>query len=126
MIRRPPRSTRTDTLFPYTTLFRSKSLENMDNVVAKIALKRASHSKRGAFLFILLALTLGASACRQSGYTPKPRGYFRLEFPEKSYQTYTSDCPFSFRIPTYASLAPDSAKASPCWIRSAEPPSELQ
>src|SRR3546814_5615324 len=28
MIRRPPRSTRTDTLFPYTTLFRS--LKNME------------------------------------------------------------------------------------------------
>src|SRR3546814_8065542 len=27
MIRRPPRSTRTDTLFPYTTLFRSEWLE---------------------------------------------------------------------------------------------------
>src|SRR3546814_15842277 len=26
MIRRPPRSTRTDTLFPYTTLFRSSPL----------------------------------------------------------------------------------------------------
>src|SRR3546814_20212858 len=26
MIRRPPRSTRTDTLFPYTTLFRSQKL----------------------------------------------------------------------------------------------------
>src|SRR3546814_13331502 len=26
MIRRPPRSTRTDTLFPYTTLFRSAGL----------------------------------------------------------------------------------------------------
>src|SRR3546814_8781064 len=26
MIRRPPRSTRTDTLFPYTTLFRSSNL----------------------------------------------------------------------------------------------------
>src|SRR3546814_15393318 len=26
MIRRPPRSTRTDTLFPYTTLFRSPTL----------------------------------------------------------------------------------------------------
>src|SRR3546814_7548892 len=26
MIRRPPRSTRTDTLFPYTTLFRSRKL----------------------------------------------------------------------------------------------------
>src|SRR3546814_14237067 len=25
MIRRPPRSTRTDTLFPYTTLFRSRN-----------------------------------------------------------------------------------------------------
>src|SRR3546814_13195393 len=27
MIRRPPRSTRTDTLFPYTTLFRSRSTD---------------------------------------------------------------------------------------------------
>src|SRR3546814_2328613 len=29
MIRRPPRSTRTDTLFPYTTLFRSNSYYNI-------------------------------------------------------------------------------------------------
>src|SRR3546814_11245710 len=29
MIRRPPRSTRTDTLFPYTTLFRSQVLREM-------------------------------------------------------------------------------------------------
>src|SRR3546814_18763258 len=28
-IRRPPRSTRTDTLFPYTTLFRSRSLHGV-------------------------------------------------------------------------------------------------
>src|SRR3546814_2972145 len=27
MIRRPPRSTRTDTLFPYTTLFRSEQID---------------------------------------------------------------------------------------------------
>src|SRR3546814_11990760 len=31
MIRRPPRSTRTDTLFPYTTLFRSEELFNVAN-----------------------------------------------------------------------------------------------
>src|SRR3546814_2936563 len=31
MIRRPPRSTRTDTLFPYTTLFRSLGLPDPDN-----------------------------------------------------------------------------------------------
>src|SRR3546814_13792722 len=30
MIRRPPRSTRTDTLFPYTTLFRSHRVEEGD------------------------------------------------------------------------------------------------
>src|SRR3546814_2606501 len=29
MIRRPPRSTRTDTLFPYTTLFRSALVDEM-------------------------------------------------------------------------------------------------
>src|SRR3546814_7710492 len=30
MIRRPPRSTRTDTLFPYTTLFRSADRDSFD------------------------------------------------------------------------------------------------
>src|SRR3546814_5972852 len=30
MIRRPPRSTRTDTLFPYTTLFRSAGYQRSD------------------------------------------------------------------------------------------------
>src|SRR3546814_7055369 len=32
MIRRPPRSTRTDTLFPYTTLFRSEPGEGVGKV----------------------------------------------------------------------------------------------
>src|SRR3546814_8399927 len=36
MIRRPPRSTRTDTLFPYTTLFRSKGLIDFDDVDRKL------------------------------------------------------------------------------------------
>src|SRR3546814_679276 len=31
MMRRPPRSTRTDTLFPYTTLFRSHFTESIQN-----------------------------------------------------------------------------------------------
>src|SRR3546814_11550810 len=32
MIRRPPRSTRTDTLFPYTTLFRSHASQGRPNL----------------------------------------------------------------------------------------------
>src|SRR3546814_11193112 len=32
MIRRPPRSTRTDTLFPYTTLFRSHDIDRRDPI----------------------------------------------------------------------------------------------
>src|SRR3546814_14928215 len=40
MIRRPPRSTRTDTLFPYTTLFRSISdAWRIDRLRAQIALQ---------------------------------------------------------------------------------------
>src|SRR3546814_8334040 len=35
MIRRPPRSTRTDTLFPYTTLFRSDIRPKGDDVVRR-------------------------------------------------------------------------------------------
>src|SRR3546814_4441638 len=34
MIRRPPRSTRTDTLFPYTTLFRSHQLSREETAAA--------------------------------------------------------------------------------------------
>src|SRR3546814_14027004 len=41
MIRRPPRSTRTDTLFPYTTLFRSR-LRHGGRMVQKPA-----HLRRG-------------------------------------------------------------------------------
>src|SRR3546814_2256395 len=43
MIRRPPRSTRTDTLFPYTTLFRSMArllLDQCDAEDVEIARKR--------------------------------------------------------------------------------------
>src|SRR3546814_8307631 len=35
MIRRPPRSTRTDTLFPYTTLFRSAVCEGCGDCSSK-------------------------------------------------------------------------------------------
>src|SRR3546814_8656240 len=37
MIRRPPRSTRTDTLFPYTTLFRSPRLHLVAHLVSVAA-----------------------------------------------------------------------------------------
>src|SRR3546814_4443761 len=47
MIRRPPRSTRTDTLFPYTTLFRSvghlQSLPKSDGL--RLATNASSHNQ---------------------------------------------------------------------------------
>src|SRR3546814_7415455 len=46
MIRRPPRSTRTDTLFPYTTLFRSASNAHCARVVSH--LERRRRGDRGA------------------------------------------------------------------------------
>src|SRR3546814_4078284 len=45
MIRRPPRSTRTDTLFPYTTLFRS--VPGADGV-AEPGTDRGHATRRGA------------------------------------------------------------------------------
>src|SRR3546814_9259436 len=41
MIRRPPRSTRTDTLFPYTTLFRSLRLQPQSGVGRPLPFHRA-------------------------------------------------------------------------------------
>src|SRR3546814_3069886 len=44
MIRRPPRSTRTDTLFPYTTLFRSA--RRVEEDVAQIAAEQLGNLGR--------------------------------------------------------------------------------
>src|SRR3546814_1540519 len=49
MIRRPPRSTRTDTLFPYTTLFRSpQALRDYVRSVSKTVFHPAGTAKMGA------------------------------------------------------------------------------
>src|SRR3546814_16091748 len=50
MIRRPPRSTRTDTLFPYTTLFRSIDIEHEDRV-------GGDHDLAGLVLLLVGAIT---------------------------------------------------------------------
>src|SRR3546814_2590563 len=42
MIRRPPRSTRTDTLFPYTTLFRSDRPLDENGVADRLVLRNES------------------------------------------------------------------------------------
>src|SRR3546814_4747235 len=49
MIRRPPRSTRTDTLFPYTTLFRSARLQRRFPNVSAPVLGTMVNSESDAF-----------------------------------------------------------------------------
>src|SRR3546814_9106417 len=41
MIRRPPRTTRTDTLFPYTTLFRANALHTAERVAKVLIVGRS-------------------------------------------------------------------------------------
>ena len=48
---------------------------------------------------------------------PKPRGFFRIDLPEKSYQTYQSECDYSFEYPVYGKIVPFAdPDAEPCWI----------
>src|SRR3546814_16592405 len=49
MIRRPPRSTRTDTLFPYTTLFRSDIVRQVLETQASGARRHSRRGVPGAF-----------------------------------------------------------------------------
>ncbi len=73
---------------------------------------------RNHFLFAVLISLCLLPACGGSDFTPRPKAYFRIAFPEKKYVHYTpSDCPFSFDYPVYATAAPDPDKlAEPCWI----------
>ncbi len=73
------------------------------------------------FLKGLLLTGLLLSSCG-GDYTPKPRAYFRIEFPEKKYQNYQSECPYRFEYPVYAEILADKRPdAKPCWIDVAYP-----
>src|SRR3546814_2613026 len=63
MIRRPPRSTRPDTLFPYTTLFRSPSLMRIPDaiVLARRTRKIIRQNLTWALGYNVLALPLAAA-----------------------------------------------------------------
>ena len=64
------------------------------------------------FLFMLFL-----TGCDQD-YIPKPRGYFRISMPEKTYVMHSDPaCPYSFEIPDYAKVVQDpSPNAEACWI----------
>src|SRR3546814_17887701 len=85
MIRRPPRSTRTDTLFPYTTLFRSQAfrarphgkglraelLGEVDAVVAGIGLGQGLEL---AARFPIEAAAIDQQADQGEAVAAQPRG----------------------------------------------------
>src|SRR3546814_3639138 len=52
MIRRPPRSTRTDTLFPYTTLFRSGDVAGEHDLLVGAGVEEARHRRAHAFVAV--------------------------------------------------------------------------
>src|SRR3546814_20984679 len=74
MIRRPPRSTRTDTLFPYTTLFRSRRVEHEPARHGAVAFRvvgihRVAEVRiRGRFVDEALALAVDGNAARHAAF----------------------------------------------------------
>ena len=75
--------------------------------------------KRLSF-FALITLVI-FSACN-SDYTPKPKGYFKIDFPQKQYRVFQqTGYPYSFEYPVYANVIKDSsffgeATENPWWI----------
>src|SRR3546814_2614536 len=71
MIRRPPRSTRTDTLFPYTTLFRSKTslLASMSVTLTKspAATATPSSSSTPALGSVVILTEMNSSSVPSTG-----------------------------------------------------------
>jgi gliding motility-associated lipoprotein GldD len=73
---------------------------------------------RGITVFAVLILILfSASSCKES-YTPRPKSYYRIDFPEKEYVPYHAEgCNYSFEVPVYARVVPFTGNTSePCWI----------
>ena len=70
---------------------------------------------------MIMGLGICFMACNSS-FTPKPRGYFKINFPEKKYQVFNlPGYPYSFEYPEYAKVIKDSsffgeATENPWWI----------
>jgi len=68
------------------------------------------------FLISISSLVFFMPGC-QEDYTPKPRGYFRIDFPQKEYVRFDTTYPYSFEYPAYARVIPDNRESSePYWI----------
>lgn len=73
-------------------------------------------------LLPLLTVLFLFAACQQQGFTPKPRGYFRIDFPERQYRLFDSPgYPYTFEYPVYANVVKDSLffgedPENPWWI----------
>lgn len=71
------------------------------------------------FFILIIALSAAFISCEEEEeiFSPKPRGYFRINFPEKKYRVYDSICPYKFEIPVYAQMKQDKHNgAEPCWL----------
>jgi gliding motility-associated lipoprotein GldD len=71
------------------------------------------------FYFLTFAFVISLASCDNEDevFSPKPRGYFRINFPEKRYRIYDSICPYRFEIPVYARMNQDKHNgANPCWL----------
>ena len=58
-------------------------------------------------VFLASILIIALTACTQSDYSPKPRGYFRIDLPEKQWMTYDSFQYYHFEYPHYAQVILD-------------------
>src|SRR3546814_11966514 len=77
MIRRQPRSTRTDTFFPYTTLFRSQPHLCSQNRTAEVARRENASKSRGSGAVVAVSGALrpgaGLPKARKLGVFPDRR-----------------------------------------------------
>src|SRR3546814_10783534 len=83
MIRRPPRSTRTDTLFPYTTLFRSRiitacGIRRRSGTVRRAGPPDAGFENPGAPPFVIRAG--GAAPQRSEEHTSELQSLMRISY----------------------------------------------
>lgn len=68
------------------------------------------------YILIIFISLVFLQACNES-YTPKPRGYFRIDLPEHNYISFDSVFPYAFEYPVYAKLSPDPfAPDEPYWL----------
>lgn len=97
-------------------------MTNVEYDRSRLPCQMVKKNNMSRLILILFLFAIVFQSCDEVVYVPKPRGFPKVTYPEKEYQSFDKNyCQFTFEYPKYASILQDTAffeeaPKDPCWF----------